>query len=155
METKICLYVIMEEELLEMISSIVISKEKMNLLLEKSKKSEKELGALLFGRIEGNRAIVHLIKLLRYSERSTTHFIADPFFLLKSFSEAEKMGLELIGIFHSHPAPPAPSTADLRYMELNPVVWVIVDNTNLAVGAYVLESSGLSEVRIEVVNNLS
>ena len=145
----------MEEELLEMVSSIVISKEKMNLLLEESKKSEKEFGALLFGRIEGNKAIVHLIKLLRYSERSTTHFIADPIFLMESFSEAEKMGLELVGIFHSHPAPPKPSASDLRYMELNPVVWLIVDNTNLTVGAYVLEKGGLRQVGIEVIKNFS
>ncbi|RLG45298.1 MAG: metalloprotease [Thermoproteota archaeon] len=145
----------MEEELLEMVSSIVISKEKMNLLLEESKKSEKEFGALLFGRIEGNKAIVHLIKLLRYSERSTTHFIADPIFLLESFSEAEKMGLELVGIFHSHPAPPKPSASDLRYMALNPVVWLIVDNTNFTVGAYVLEKGGLRQVGIEVIKNFS
>ena len=145
----------MGEELLEMVSSIVISKEKMNLLLEESKKSEKEFGALLFGRIEGNKAIVHLIKLLRYSERSTTHFIADPIFLMESFSEAEKMGLELVGIFHSHPAPPKPSASDLRYMELNPVVWLIVDNTNLTVGAYVLEKGGLRQVGIEVIKNFS
>ncbi|RLG52295.1 MAG: metalloprotease [Thermoproteota archaeon] len=127
----------------------------MNLLLEESKKSEKEFGALLFGRIEGNKAIVHLIKLLRYSERSTTHFIADPIFLMESFSEAEKMGLELVGIFHSHPAPPKPSASDLRYMELNPVVWLIVDNTNLTVGAYVLEKGGLRQVGIEVIKNFS
>ncbi len=145
----------MGEELLEMVSRIVILKEKMNLLLEESKKSEKEFGALLFGRIEGNKAIVHLIKLLRYSERSTTHFIADPIFLMESFSEAEKMGLELVGIFHSHPAPPKPSASDLRYMELNPVVWLIVDNTNLTVGAYVLEKGGLRQVGIEVIKNFS
>jgi len=145
----------MGEELLEMVSRIVILKEKMNLLLEESKKSEKEFGALLFGRIEGNKAIVHLIKLLRYSERSTTHFIADPIFLMESFSEAEKMGLELVGIFHSHPAPPKPSASDLRYMELNPVVWLIVDNTNFTVGAYVLEKGGLRQVGIEVIKNFS
>jgi len=138
-----------------MVSSIVISKEKMNLLLEESKKSEKEFRALLFGRIEGNKAIAYLIKLLRYSERSTTHFIADPIFLLESFSEAEEMGLELVGIFHSHPAPPKPSASDLRYMELNPVVWIIVDNTNLTVGAYVLEKGGLRQVGIKVIKNFS
>jgi len=127
----------------------------MSLLLKESKKSEKEFEALLFGRIEGSKAVVHLIKFLRYSERSTLTLWRIQFFLLESLSEAEKMRLELVGIFHSHSAPLEPSTSDLRYMELNPVVWLIVDNTNFDVGAYMLENDELKEVRIKMVNNLS
>ena len=138
-----------------MVLSIVISKEHMSLLIEESKRSEEEFGALLFGKIDENKAVVHSIKLLQYSERSPTHFRADSIFLLNSFSEAEKKCLELVGIFHSHPAPPKPSVSDLRFMRLNRVVWMIVDNRDFKLGAYVLKDDGLIEVRIKVVGNFS
>ncbi len=140
---------------LRRISKITISKEHLTVLLEESKRSGKEVGALLFGRFERDKAVVELVKMLRYSERSLTHFMADPFFLLESFSEAEKLGLELVGIFHSHPAPPRPSALDMRYMELNPVVWLIADSIKLMIRAYKLDEGELNEIKIEIVNTPS
>ena len=105
--------------------SIEIPKEHMESLLEESRKSSEEIGALLFGKFEGKRAVVTSVKMLKYSERSSSHFLANPFFLSESLLKADEISLELVGIFHSHPAPPRPSVLDLKFMELNPVVWVI------------------------------
>jgi proteasome lid subunit RPN8/RPN11 len=42
----------------------------------------------------------------------------------------EKAGDEydIMGIIHSHPAPPYPSSIDRENMKLWPVVWLIVDS---------------------------
>ncbi|HIE22892.1 MAG TPA: M67 family peptidase [Candidatus Korarchaeota archaeon] len=133
-------------------SKITISKDHLDFLLKESKKSSEEVGALLFGKFEVDKTVVELVKMLRYSERSTTHFMADPLFLLESFSEAEKKGLELVGIFHSHPAPPRPSSLDMKYMELNPIVWLIADSISLVLRVYRLDAGELKEVEIEIVD---
>ena len=121
---------------LDEVLSIEIPKEQMESLLEESRKSSEEIEALLFGKFEGRRAVVTSVKMLKYSERSSSHFLINPFFLSKSLLEADEIGLELVGIFHSHPAPPRPSVLDLKFMELNPVVWVIADSTKMEVKAY-------------------
>ena len=121
---------------LDEVLSIEIPKEQMESLLEESRKSSEEIEALLFGKFEGRRAVVTSVKMLKYSERSSSHFLTSPFFLSKSLLEADEIGLELVGIFHSHPAPPRPSVLDLKFMELNPVVWVIADSTKMEVKAY-------------------
>ncbi len=59
--------------------------------------------------------------------------------LLKAYDYAEKKGLQVAGIFHSHPSSPAPSGTDRRFMEINPVVWVIYSTTESRFAAWVFE----------------
>jgi proteasome lid subunit RPN8/RPN11 len=50
-------------------------------------------------------------------------------------------GLEVIGIFHSHPdSDPYPSATDKKFMEINPVAWVIFSVMTKEFKAYMLES---------------
>ncbi len=132
------------------ISVISISSKHIQLLMEKSRKSDQEIGALLFGVVRGEEALVRSVKLMRYSSRSRTYFQADPTFLFESFSEADRLGFDLVGIFHSHPAPPFPSSIDLKYMELNPVVWIIADSRSFELKAYLLEKGYLREIKIRI-----
>jgi len=57
--------------------------------------------------------------------------------------------MEVIGIFHSHPESEAyPSNTDRKFMQSNPVVWVIYSGINKNFRAYVLESE-IVEIPIE------
>ena len=57
--------------------------------------------------------------------------------------------MEVVGIFHSHPNSEAyPSGTDKKFMNSNPVVWVIYSGISNDFKAYVLESDIL-EVSIE------
>ena len=65
-------------------------------------------------------------------------------------TNAEEKRLQVAGIFHSHPAGPAPSLTDAKFMEINPVVWVIYSTTQNQFAAWVL-ADRMRQVRIIVV----
>ena len=57
----------------------------------------------------------------------TTRFEIDPETVVNALTQAEAEGLEFIGLFHSHPAPAAPSSIDLQIMELwGDVFWLLM-----------------------------
>ncbi|MER3408010.1 MAG: hypothetical protein C4292_04445, partial [Nitrososphaera sp.] len=58
------------------------------------------------------------------ADRSSVSFTISPDETLRAYQLAEEKGLQVAGIFHSHPSLPAPSSTDARFMEVNPVVWV-------------------------------
>ena len=109
---------------------------------------EGEEAVLLFGNRDGDSAVVSRAIRARCSVSSPTRFEVDPVFLLEKLEEADRLGEELVALFHNHPlGPPAPSAADLRHMEILPVVWVIGSRDGLR--AYLLDG-GLREVEVVV-----
>ena len=97
--------------------------------------------AILFGKIENETFDVKDIFLTKNIENSPINFTISNDELIKAYSEAEKRKLEVIGIFHSHPDSNAyPSFTDKKYMEINPVPWVIYSNKNKEFKAYIFES---------------
>ncbi len=84
-----------------------------------------EAVALLFGKVDGEDVIIRSIAFIENMEQSTTKFSVDPVKEYNLLVEAEKRDEELVCIFHSHPAPPRPSSSDLQNMRLNPVIWLI------------------------------
>jgi proteasome lid subunit RPN8/RPN11 len=84
-----------------------------------------EAAALLFGRVQDNEVVVSHIEIVYNIAESRTSFSIDPEAEYKLLVEAEAREEDLVGIFHSHPAPPKPSSRDLKNMRLNPVVWLI------------------------------
>ncbi len=90
--------------------------------------------------------------LLGYGRRVTEVVLADNtdsnperFFtvsseqLMESYRSAAEHGLEVVGIFHSHPASAArPSKTDVTFMRTNPVVWAIYSVTSRELRAYAL-----------------
>lgn len=65
--------------------------------------------------------------------------------------DADTRGESMVGIFHSHPAPPRPSQSDLNNMRLNPVIWIIASKItgNWEMRAYSLEEKVPVPVLIE------
>lgn len=70
---------------------------------------------------------------------SVVSFTIPPEELLQAYRLAESKNLEVMGIFHSHPSVPAPSRTDEKYMEINPVVWLIYSTTQNRFGAWVFD----------------
>lgn len=113
-----------------------------------------EAVALLFGTLSGNYAYATQVELVENISATTlTSFSVDPETEYDLLVEAEKRGEFLVGIFHSHPAPPQPSVRDLRNMQLNPVVWLIASKLTgrWIVKGYVLEENDAAEVLIHVL----
>ena len=121
---------------------IVLSKNHIDILTRHAQEcAPNESCAILFGRIEGKRVIIREIFLTKNTENSPVTFTISNQELIQAYSEAEKRKLDVIGIFHSHPHSAAyPSATDKRYMESNPVPWIIFSNVENKFEAYVFES---------------
>lgn len=102
-----------------------------------------ECVALLFGRGDA----VTKWRWARNVAGSPVAFRIDPEEMYSAMAEAEEEGLELLGIFHTHPGPPIPSGVDLKYMRLWPVVWVISSMYSWRTAAWRFEKT-LREVKI-------
>lgn len=97
--------------------------------------------ALLFGKIENGCFNVKDVFLTKNIENSPVNFTISNDELLAAYGEAEKRSLEVIGIFHSHPDSVAyPSATDKKFMEINPVPWIIFSGKNKEFKAYIFES---------------
>ena len=109
--------------------------------------------ALLFGQISGPSVKVTRIELMHNKASSNiTSFMVDPEEQYRLLVEAEEQGEDLVGIFHSHPAPPFPSNRDQQNMKLNPVVWLIAskESGEWMSKAYLLEDHLVKEVDLHL-----
>jgi len=101
--------------------------------------------ALLFGK---NTTVMDLF-LTENIEKSPVNFTISNEQLIEGYRIAEEKKMEVIGIFHSHPDSEAcPSNTDKKFMQSNPVVWIIYSGINKNFRAYVLESE-ITEIPIE------
>lgn len=101
--------------------------------------------AFLLGK---NDNVVEILPM-RNSDESTVSFSIEPQEVLRAYDLAESKKLHVIGIFHSHPAKPAPSSTDKRFMEINPVVWLIYSTTEQRFKAFVY-GSDIMEVAVKI-----
>jgi [CysO sulfur-carrier protein]-S-L-cysteine hydrolase len=126
--------------------SVVLLQNHIEILTNHAKKNiPNESCAILFGKIENETFDVKDVFLTKNTENSPVNFAISNDELLIAYSEAEKRKLEVIGIFHSHPDSMAfPSLTDKKYMEINPVPWVIFSNKNKEFKAYIFESEIMS-----------
>jgi proteasome lid subunit RPN8/RPN11 len=104
--------------------------------------------AFLLGR--GGREVTTIeILPMRNADESRVSFSIEPKELLSAYEMAEKKKLQIVGIFHSHPTRPAPSSTDIKFMEINPVVWLIYSTTNEQFKAYIHDDSVI-EVTLKI-----
>ena len=69
---------------------------------------------------------------------------------MKGYQLAEKMHLELVGVFHSHPNSDAiPSITDKKFMQNNPVPWIIFSGVDNNLRAYLIVSD-VTEIPIKI-----
>jgi proteasome lid subunit RPN8/RPN11 len=85
-------------------------------------------------------ASVRDIVPMRNADESVYTFRIDPNELLSAYKEISSRKLEVVGIFHSHSSEAFPSLTDRKYMELNPVVWLIYSTLSNSFAAYILDN---------------
>jgi [CysO sulfur-carrier protein]-S-L-cysteine hydrolase len=91
----------------------------------------------------GHNDKVAKILPMRNIDESPVTFSIEPAELLHAYNLAESKGMQVIAIFHSHPAKPWPSSTDIKFMEINPVVWVIYSTTESQLKAFVYDDHEL------------
>lgn len=91
---------------------------------------------------------------VKNSDSSPVSFSIDPDDLFKGYQLSESRNQQVVGIFHSHPAEPFPSSIDKRYMRLNPVVWLIYSTVTNESRAYIFEHK-LKKVDLRVMASTS
>ena len=105
----------------------------------------KESCALLFGK--DNQVLD--IFLTENIDESPVNFTISNEQLIEGYNIAEQKKMDVIGIFHSHPNSDAfPSRTDKKFMQSNPVVWIIYSGINKNFRAFILESDSV-EIQIE------
>jgi len=110
-----------------------------------------EACALLFGTCSENNLTLQQIVVAQNRLQSAVKFEIDPTVVAVALTKAEEVGLELIGLFHSHPAPAVPSSTDLKFMKLwVDILWLIMSSTEGKLAAYQLENDILKEVSIKI-----
>ena len=101
--------------------------------------------AILFGK---NDQVLDLF-LTENIEKSPVKFTISNEQLIEGYRIAEEKKMDIVGIFHSHPDSDAyPSSTDKKFMQSNPVVWIIYSGINKNFRAYLLESD-IIEIPIE------
>ena len=98
-----------------------------------------------------NDTIVKILPMRNLDESPVT-FSIDPGEMLYAYNLAESKGLRVVAIFHSHPAKASPSSTDIKFMEINPVVWLIYSTTEWRLKAYVYDDhdDDVKEVTIKI-----
>jgi proteasome lid subunit RPN8/RPN11 len=78
------------------------------------------------GLLAGKNGQVEQVLLVRNQAQSPVRFVMDPYEQLHAFERIESHGLELLGIFHSHPAGPETASvtdvAEAAYKAVS-VIW--------------------------------
>ena len=93
--------------------------------------------AILFGK---NNQVLDVF-LTENIDESPVNFTISNKQLIEGYKIAEDKKMDVIGIFHSHPNSDAfPSNTDKKFMQSNPVVWIIYSGINKNFKAFVLES---------------
>ncbi len=101
--------------------------------------------AILFGKDD---QVLDLF-LTENIEKSPVNFTISNQQLIEAYRIAEEKKMDVVGIFHSHPDSDAyPSNTDKKFMQSNPVVWIIYSGVNKNFRAFLLESD-IVEIPIE------
>ena len=129
---------------------ILTQKEKDKLVAHAIEQQPNESCAMLLGKKVDSDWNVKEVFLTENIDNSQTNFTISPEELLRGYQLAEKMQLELVGVFHSHPNSDAiPSSTDKKFMQNNPVPWIIFSGVNNNLKAYLLDSN-IIEIQIKI-----
>jgi len=133
------------------LQKIILTKSQKQLLSNHADNEKpNESCAILFGTEDKEEIKVEKIFLTKNIEKSSVNFTISAEQRLEADKMERELQLKIIGIFHSHPDSNAyPSSTDKKFMDLNPVIWIIFSGTSRDFKAYVLEAKIL-EIPIEI-----
>jgi len=112
-----------------------------NLELHANEQNPYEACAILLGNKDEKIWEATEIFLTENIEKSEINFTVSNEQLLGGYKMAEEKGLDVVGIFHSHPKSlPSPSNTDIKFMKGNPIPWIIYSGLTKEMKAYLLDS---------------
>lgn len=107
------------------------------------------------GILAGSNNRVEKLYKMTNAEKRSDHFMMEPAEQFKVVKDIRSSGLEMLAIFHSHPATPTrPSAEDIRLALTLDVTYVIVSLENRdhpAVKGFLLENGRVTEVPVRIV----
>jgi proteasome lid subunit RPN8/RPN11 len=103
-----------------------------------------------------NGHVVHVLPVINVADNPAVEYLMEPHDQLRHFQSIEEEGLELLGIYHSHPYSPAyPSPTDLSmayYPEAVYVIASLVQPESPDLRAFRIIDGQISEVGFEVMS---
>jgi len=106
---------------------------------------------LLLGHIvNDNEYCVEQVKIMENKTHSEYSFQMDPDELMEVYQWVSNNSLDIVGVYHSHLDGSAPSSTDLIFMKLNPVIWLIYEVSGSRFRAFTLVQDILKEVKIKI-----
>lgn len=110
-----------------------------------------EACAILGGIADADMHIVREVMVLENVDHSPVSFSMSGTQLIRAYGHAAHLGIDVIGVFHSHPGSAAvPSLKDQRYMEINDVIWLIYSVKYDTMGAWMISDGGISEIPVVI-----
>ena len=106
------------------------------------------------GLLAGKDNQVERVILIRNQAQSPVRFVMDPYEQLQAFEWIDSSGLELLGIFHSHPAgPDTASQTDIEEAayEVVHLIWSKDQNGWKARG-FLIQNGSATEVSLQIVD---
>lgn len=105
------------------------------------------------GLLAGKNGWVEKVILIRNQAQSPTRFVMEPYEQLQAFTWIDTHGLDLLGIFHSHPAGPETASvtdvAEAAY-EVVHLIWSRNQNGWKARGFWI-EHGSATEIELQIV----
>jgi len=106
------------------------------------------------GLLAGKHDHVEKVLLVRNQAQSPVRFVMDPREQLRAFDWIESSGLDLLGIFHSHPAGPATASitdiAEAAY-EVVHIIWSRNDEGHWRARGFWIEKGRATEVELQII----
>jgi [CysO sulfur-carrier protein]-S-L-cysteine hydrolase len=106
------------------------------------------------GLLAGKNNRVEKVILIQNQAQSPTRFVMEPYEQLQAFDWIESNGLDLLGIFHSHPAGPQTASftdiAEAAY-EVIQLIWSRTQGAWQA-RAFWIENGSATEVSLQIVD---
>jgi [CysO sulfur-carrier protein]-S-L-cysteine hydrolase len=106
------------------------------------------------GLLAGKHNQVEKVICIRNQAQSPVRFLMDPYEQLEAFEWIDSNGLDLLGIFHSHPA--GPETASLT--DINEAAYEVVhliwsrNQSGWKVRGFWIENGSAAEVSLQIVD---
>ena len=123
--------------------------------LDVARRAPEEACGLLAGERKGSQLQASRLFITANLLHSATRYRIDPHEQLAAFNQMEAEGLELVGIYHSHPhGPEEPSPTDLAEAYYPEAVYLIWSGRNgeWSCQAYSIQQALVTPVRIKILN---
>lgn len=123
-----------------MILTLIISNDMLKIMKQHILESKPyEACGLIIGVIKDNTAEGREVLKIKNIQKSYVEFFMDPMELYNAYLYAEKKGLEVVAVYHSHPSSTKPSALDIKNMKMNPYVWLIFNMHTLEFEGFYLD----------------